>query len=258
MGEDDLGFQDKQYAFAAHIRDPEHTIAPAEIEDRRMAIYRKLFFNNLSNLLSTFFPVIKIVLSKQQWHAAIRGFMKIHRAKTPYFLQLPEEFLAFLQNEYRELDEDFPFITELAHYEYADLALRVSPNQNDLNGVDADGDLLANMPVKSELAWAFAYHYPVHKIAADFIPTEKLQQPAYLAVYRRDDDVVRFMELNAVTAALLDAIENNDNALSGEFLLRKLAKEINYPNVDALLKHGADALTDMLQLQILVGTRRTG
>lgn len=258
MGEDDLGFQDKQYAFAAHIRDPEHTIAPAEIEDRRMAIYRKLFFNNLSNLLSTFFPVIKIVLPKKQWHAAIRGFMKVHRAKTPYFLQLPEEFLAFLQNEYRELDEDFPFITELAHYEYADLALRVSPNQNDLSGVDADGDLLANMPVKSELAWAFAYHYPVHEIAADFIPTEKLQQPAYLAVYRRDDDVVRFMELNAVTAALLDAIENNDNALSGEFLLRKLAKEINYPNVDALLKHGADALTEMLQLQILVGTRRTG
>lgn len=255
MDEDDRSFQDKQYAFAAHIRDPENTIAPVEIEDRRMAIYRKLFFNNLSNLLSTFFPVIKTVLSKQQWQATIRGFMKVHRAKTPYFLQLPEEFLAFLQGEYRELDDDFPFISELAHYEYADLALRISTNENDLSGVDADGDLLSNCPIKSELAWAFAYHYPVHRITADFIPTEALQRPVYLAVYRRDDDIVRFLELNAVTAALLDAIENNDSALSGEDLLRKLAKEINYPDVDALIKHGADALKEMRQLQILVGTR---
>ncbi len=258
MDEDDRSFQDKQYAFAAHIRDPENTIAPADIEDRRMAIYRKLFFNNLSSLLGTFFPVIKKLLSKQQWRAAIRGFMKVHRAKTPYFLQLPEEFLAFLQNEYRELDESFPFITELAHYEYADLALRVSPNENDLSDVEADGDLLGQCPVKSELAWAFAYHYPVHRIAEDFIPTEALQQPAYLAVYRRDDDIVRFLELNAVTAALLDAIENNDNGLSGEDLLRKLATDMNYPDADALVKHGADALREMKQLQILVGTRQTG
>ena len=114
---------------------------------------------------------------------------------------------------------------------------------------------MSNCPIKSELAWAFAYHYPVHRITADFIPTEALQRPVYLAVYRRDDDIVRFLELNAVTAALLDAIENNDSALSGEDLLRKLAKEINYPDVDALIKHGADALKEMRQLQILVGTR---
>ena len=48
---DDRDFQDKQYAFAAHIRDPDNTIEPEGIEDRRMAIYRTLFFNNLYNLL---------------------------------------------------------------------------------------------------------------------------------------------------------------------------------------------------------------
>ena len=60
-------FQDKQYAFAAHIRDPDHTVAPAGIEDRRMAIYRKLFFNNLYNLLGTFFPVIRDIHSDPHW-----------------------------------------------------------------------------------------------------------------------------------------------------------------------------------------------
>tara|TARA_R110002096_G_scaffold65006_4_gene158313 strand:+ start:39121 stop:39894 length:774 start_codon:yes stop_codon:yes gene_type:complete len=252
--DDDRTFQEKQYAFAAHIRDPEHTIAPEGIEDRRMAVYRELFFNNLSSLLSKFFPVLRKILSKQEWRATIRQFMVVHRAKTPYFPQLPEEFLAFLQNEYRALDERYPFICELAHYEYAELALRVSPEENSDDGVDASGDLLQDVPVKSILSWTFAYHYPVHRISADFQPVEKPEQPTYLAIYRRDDDKVRFLELNAVTAGLLNAIENNDDKRSGETMLRDLGAQIGYPDIDALVQHGADALQEMRQLQILIGT----
>ena len=252
------GFQDKQYAFAAHIRDPANTVAPPGIEDRRMAIYRGLFFNNLYNLLGTFFPVLRKISSDEQWRHQIREFMKIHRAKTPYFLELPEEFLAFLQNEYRPLDDDYPFLTELAHYEYVELALRVSPNENDLEDIDPNGDLLTGVPVKSVLTWAFAYHFPVHRISKDFLPTEATEQPSYLAIYRGSDDKVRFLELNPVTAALLDAIENNQTAMSGEKLLRELATRINYPDVDALVSHGLGALLEMRQLEILTGTRPAG
>lgn len=252
---EDRGFQDKQYAFAAHIRDPENTLAPPGIEDRRMAIYRRLFFNNLYNLLGTFFPVLRKISSDEQWHHVIREFMKVHRAKTPYFLQLPEEFLDFLQSEYHFLDDDYPFLTELAHYEYAELALRVSTDENDMTGVDPAGDLLTDVPVKSTLAWAFAYHYPVHRISESYLPTEPSEQPAYLAIYRGSNDKVSFLELNAVTAALLDAVENNSGDLRGEALLRELAPKIHYPDVSALIKHGADALEEMRQLEILTGTR---
>ena len=248
-------FQDKQYTFAAHIRDPDNMVAPAGVEDRRMAIYRDLFFNNLFNLLGTFFPVLRKIHSKKQWRHFIREFMKVHRAKTPYFLEVPEEFLAFLQNEYQLQDDDFPFLTELAHYEYADLALRVSTDENDHDGVDPNGDLLTAIPVKSSLAWAFAYHFPVHRISTDFLPKEPTEQPAYLAVYRRSNDKVSFLELNPVSAALLEAVENNEASLTGEALLRELAVKIHYPDVDALIKHGADALEEMRQLEILIGTR---
>jgi len=251
-------FQNKQYAFAAHIRDPANVGAPAGIEDRRMAIYRDLFFNNLHSLLGTFFPVLRKICSDEQWQRAIREFMKVHRARTPYFLELPEEFLAFLQDEYRNLDDEFPFLTELAHYEYAELALRVSTDENNLTGIDPDGDMLAATPVKSVLAWVFAYHYPVHRISTDFVPTEPGEQPSYLAIYRRSDDKVRFLELNPVSAALLDAVENNEANLNGEALLGMLAKKIQYPDIDALIKHGVDALEEMRQLEILTGTRPAG
>jgi len=254
---EDRSFQDKQYAFAAHIRDPENTIAPPGIEDRRMAIYRGLFFNNLYNLLGTFFPVLRKISSDEQWHHLIREFMKVHRAKTPYFLQLPEEFLEFLQSEYQALDDDYAFLTELAHYEYVELALRVSTDENDLANVDPAGDLLRGVPAKSVLAWAFAYHYPVHRVSKTYLPADAPEQPTYLAVYRGSDDKVRFLELNSVTAALLDAIENNEAALNGESLLRELAARIQYPDVDALIAHGADALLEMRQLEILIGTHRT-
>jgi hypothetical protein len=253
----DKSFRDKQYAFAAHIRDPANSPAPEGIEERRMAVYRSLFFNNLFSLLGTFFPVLRKIHTKAQWQRFIRGFMRHHQAETPYFLQLPEEFLAYLQTEYEPTDDDFPFLTELAHYEYAELALSVSEEENDLSDIDPDGDLLAGIPVKSVLAWSFAYRFPVHRISPDFLPQDPEAKPVYLAVYRDREDDVGFLELNAVTAALLEAIENNEAGLTGEALLRGLAGRINYPDADALVSHGATALHEMRQLDILTGARST-
>lgn len=252
---DSRTFKEKQYDFAAHIRDPENVAAPEGIESRRMAIYRNLFFNNLYSLLGTFFPVLRKIHSDQQWRRFIRGFMRHHKAKTPYFLQLPQEFLAYLQNEFEAADDDFPFLIELAHYEYAELELSVSEEENDLQGIDPNGDLLAGVPVKSALSWSFAYRYAVHRISPNFLPEEPETQPVYLALYRGTDDSVGFLELNAVTAALLDAIEFNTENKTGEALLRALATKINYPDADALVAHGADALREMRQLEILTGTR---
>jgi len=249
-------FQRKQMEFAAHIRDPEHVPAPAGIEDRRMAIYRELFFNNLRNLLAGTFPVLKKLHSDEKWNKFIRQFMQTHRAETPYFLELPQEFLDFLQNEYAAEEDDFPFLVEMAHYEYAELALSISTDSDDAAGIDPDGDLLNNIPVKSVLTWVYAYSYPVHRISTEFLPEAPDEQPVYLAVYRRADDKVRFLELNPVTAGLLNAISENPTGKIGEQLLRDLAITIDYPDVDALVKHGAAALTEMRQLEILTGTRR--
>jgi hypothetical protein len=251
-------FQQQQYAFAAHIRDPQNTPAPEGVEERRMAIYRELFFNNLKSLLSSMFPVLKKLHSDEHWNHLVRSFMQRHQAKTPYFLELPAEFLEFLQNEYEPGPDDFPFLVELAHYEYIEIALSISEDVNDPEGVDAHGDLLSGVPVKSVLAWVYAYRYPVHQISAEFLPDSPAEQPVYLAVYRSSDDKVRFLELNAVTAGLLNAIQDNESGLTGEALLYKLAADINYPDVDGFVAHGLAAMQEMLSLDILTGTRGAG
>ena len=249
-------FQRKQYEFAAHIRDPDNNPAPGHIEDRRMAIYRELFFNNLLKLLSSTFPVLKKLHSNEKWRSLVREFMVAHHAQTPYFLEIPKEFLAFLEHGYQPAEDDYPFLLELAHYEWAELALTVSEESNQDLAVDADGDLLEGVPQKSRLAWSFAYRFPVHRISASFKPEQPGEQPTFLVIFRKDDGDLGFMELNPVTARLLELVADNTNKTGRELLLA-LGDEISYPDVDALVNHGAAALEEMKEAEIILGVARS-
>lgn len=249
-------FQRRQLEFAAHIRDPAGAPVPEGIDERRMGVYRGLFFNNLRSLLGTMYPVLKKIHDAERWNSLIREFMKRHRAKTPYFLELPSEFLEFLQTGHGLQDDDFPFLVELAHYEYAELALSIAEADNDYADVDPDGDLFAGIPVKSGLAWTFCYRYPVHRISPEFLPSEPAPAPLHLAIYRRTDDSIGFLELNAVSAGLLAAIEDNDAGKSGETLLRSLATAIAYPDIEAFVNHGKVSLQQLREREILIGSRR--
>lgn len=247
-------FQEKQYAFARHIRDPENNPAPAGADDRRMAVYRELFFNNLRSLLSQTFPVLKKLHEIDKWNSLIRQFMVRHEAQTPYFLRIPEEFLNFLQNEYDLQADDFPFLTELAHYEWVELALSVSEEVNVTSDIVPEGNLLDGVPVKSKLAWSFAYQYPVHRISADFLPEAPSGQPTFLTICRKANDDMDFMELNPVTARLLEMIDDNEFE-TGRQLLKKLATEIQYPDTEKLIEHGLDAMERMRKTEILLGVK---
>lgn len=249
-------FQRKQYAFAAHIRDPGHNPAPENVEDRRMAIYRDLFFNNLLNLLGSTFPVFKKLTGPKRWREIVREFMVSHRAETPYFLEVPREFVNFLQQEFEPAADDLPFLAELAHYEWAELALSVSEESNDDLAVDADGDLITGVPVKSRLAWLLAYRFPVHRISESFQPREAADTATFLVIYRRRDDELGFKELNPVTARLLEMISDNDTA-RGRDLVESLAGEIQYENPAALVEHAKSVLEEMRADEIILGTRRS-
>ena len=252
---DSDGFMRKQLAFAAHIRDPDNVPVPDGIEDRRMAIYRKLFFNNLNKLLSTTFPVVKKILGDERWRGLIREFMRRHRARTPYFLELPAEFVDFLAAA-SELPDDLPFLRELAHYEYVELALSVSPEVEDPAATDAGGDLVEGIPVRSALCRVYAYDYPVHRISPDYRPAEPLPEPVHIAVFRDDRDKVRFAELNPLMARLLEAAAENPERLTGKEILQQIAAQIGYADTEAFLAHGREAFAALRANGMLVGTRK--
>jgi uncharacterized protein len=95
------GFHALQHAFTAHLRDPDHVPAPKGLEDRRVGIYRELIFNNVESLLAGYFPVLHRLLPTSHWKGLVRDFFVRHRARTPLFMELAQEFLDFIQSRAR-------------------------------------------------------------------------------------------------------------------------------------------------------------
>ena len=174
-------------SFAAHLRDPERNTAPDGIEDRRMEVYRGLFFRNIRNFLSGNFPVLRKLHSDEAWDALTRDFYQRHRSSTPLFPEIPREFLKYLQDERESRPDDPPFMLELAHYEWVELALSLDEAKLEEVLADANGDLLTGIPVLSPLAWPLSYRFPVHAIRPDFRPAEPPDHATHLMVYRNRD-----------------------------------------------------------------------
>lgn len=248
-------FQKLQYAFAAHIRDPEHQPTPADVEDRRMAVYRELLFNNVSSTLASTFPVLTKILGDSRWQTLVRDFFKRHQSQTPLFAELPEEFLAYLQTEYTAEPGDPPFLTELAHYEWVELAVDIQAEELDWDAIDSQGDLLKGRPVLSPLAWPLAYAWPVHTLSPDNQPAEPPAQPTFLVVYRDSDDRVQFMEINAVTARLLELLNEAAESDTGRALLERVAADADQPS-ETFVEAGRNALEKLRSKGIVLGTSR--
>ena len=243
----------QQVAFAAHIRDPELHPAPNDIEDRRMAIYRELFFNNINAFLSGYFPIAKSIVGDDQWSVLIRGFYRDHTSHTPLFTELASEFLNYLANERVAPIDEPRFITELAHYEWVEGALNLAADPQ-YDEKLLDGDLLKQAPQVSPLAWLLSYHWPVHEISAAQQPTEELDMPIHFLVYRNAADKVVFNRLNPMSARLLQLICEPGNTTAGAEALKMLALEMRHPDQDKIISAGSTMLEEWRAKNIILGT----
>ncbi len=264
-------FQQLQYALSAHIRDPQRAAAPAGIEDRRLQIYRELFYNNVEGCLASAFPVLRRLSSDALWHARVRDFYARHISHAPQFHRVPEEFLQYLEHEHQPTADDPPFLRELAHYEWVELELSISPLElaPELGGVNAgasspasvwqvdpNGDCLVQAPFLSPLAWTLAYEFPVHRIGPEFQPQVAGEQPTYLIVNRDRQDRVRFLEINPVTARLMELMEAEPQA-TGHVLLLRIAAELQHPQPQQIVEQGATIFRQLRERDIVLGTRRS-
>ncbi|MFT7414722.1 MAG: hypothetical protein ACI9FO_001383 [Methylophagaceae bacterium] len=242
-------FIDTQYQFAAFLRDPDNQPIPENIEPRRMAIYRELFYNNIEGFVANGFPVLRQIFSDEAWHSMCRDFMIKHRCKTPLFHEIAREFMAYLENE-RDNANDPIFIQELAHYEWVELALTV------LDDVEAkpirlnsNQDNLDTYFKTSSLAWPLVYNYPVHQIGPDFQPHEASKNPIHLLVYRDTQDNITFLELNPVSARLINLL---NEGLTGHMAAKQIASELQHPNPQVVINGARALIDDWLQRGIVI------
>ncbi len=191
-----VSFKDKQVEFSTYIRDPKNNPAPSDVKIQRMEMYRTLIFNNVEGFISSNFPVLRRIYEDHPWEAMVQDFFSLHSSKTPYFSEIAEEFLHYLQYERESHPEDPPFLLELAHYEWVEMAASIAPEhlpKHNLDQEEANEDSSLKL---SPLAWPLVYQYPVHKLSPEFQPTTPPEQPTFLLVFRDRDDEVRFLEIS--------------------------------------------------------------
>jgi len=260
-----------QRAFTDHLRDPDRHPPPPGLDDRRLAVYRDAVYGNMDEFMGDNFPRLKGCLGPAAWGRLLRDYLAQHRARTPLFPKLAEEFLHYLAAERQEAT-DPPFAHELAHYDWLESEVNIDPTEVDLAGVDRDGDPVAGVPVVNPVHRLVVFQFPVQRIGPEHQPLAAPPDPTYLLVFRDLENQEGFIELNAVTARLFELARANSEGLghagdlpgalpgdragrrSGRELLLAVAAELRHPKPEVVVAGGVEILARWRARDCLLGT----
>lgn len=244
-------FQRYQLAFTARLRDAKNAPPLTGVPHERMAVYEEIVFNNLFESVSACFPIASKIIGKRKWLKLNQAFMRDYSAHSPLFRKIPEQFLQYLNKPTAELQQLIPdYFNSLCHYEWVELLVSGIEEANPQD-MQPNGDLATDIPVFSATMQLLNYDYAVHKIT----PRKKPQHKAstQLLVYRNAHDVVKFIELNAVTYKLISLLLNE--AITGRQALSLLAKELQHPQPESIIEFGLSILEDLRSQGVIIGTR---
>lgn len=242
-----------QSALGRHVRDPRRAPRPEGVPARRAAIYGELVFGNLQGLLSPCFPVTRAVLGPR-WPRLVRQFCREGRCETPLFREVPGEFVQWLLTTPRTDIPAPPWLRELVHHEWSELAVETAPSEDGalrwVSGQDTS-ERWHEAPLRMNPAsMNLHYRWPVHRIGPGYRPRKP--RDTFMLVHRDRHEAVRFTQLDAVSSRLLQL------AATGELTAREacaaVAAELGSPGATALIDQGLALLRDWRRQDVLLDT----
>lgn len=239
-------FRQLQRALTRAIREQGPYRAPCgnTIEERRLRVYRELFFNNFSQFFASGYPVCRAVLDDATWDRLISDFLRFHGAHTPLFHFLGQELLDFLHSDAFDAAAFPPWLADLADWEWREVEVSVAdaqwpPLRTDTVSLDTPLAL-------SPLARVCHYEWPVHALSPETPDVEA--SPTWLLIWRDREDAIHFARVAPMMGALL-------SALDGETSLREHLMQLGDAcgmETDALFALAQPFLEDLLQREALL------
>ncbi len=235
---------------AAHLRAPALNPPPIAINSKRLQVYVDLLFNNVDDVLSRAFPVTHSLLTANQWQTLIRQFYSEHACQTPYFREMAGEFIQWLSEHFTAtgLNSAYPFLLELMHYEWVEIPLLMDQTEFDWESFNTEGDWLEAVWVFNPVMLLQSYQYPVHTISAKNLPTEP--HPTHLLLVRNRQHKIDFLELNAVTAHLVELLMHKNTTKAA---IAEISQKIHYIDHVQLLQFGLQLLAQFRSQDIVLG-----
>lgn len=236
--------QQFQHNYGRYLRDPKSHPRPNGIPKRRSQVYEELLFNNVCSFIDKCFPVAKSMVPEKKWRRLCRIFYRDWRCDDPIFSTIPFEFVQFINQS--EITLPLPaWFAELLHYEWTELEVDMDPA---CENPFSYGDYAPSVIAVNGTLRVLNYQWPVHKICPNYRP-RKPQQFCSL-VFRNLHLQVKFIEVNPMTAYLVQAIQNanGDNKIA---LLNALATQLKWPVAAEFIDFGCKIIQDLSQQEAL-------
>lgn len=228
-------FRRIQQALAEGVRAPAPGGLPVPCPPDRLALYRRLVFNNLAGFLENAFPRVRHALEQERWESLLRRFLAEHACRAPCFHDIPGEFLQWLPESAADW-QDLPWLAELAHFEWAQLAADIADGEYP---AVRRADWTEGIPVVSPFAWLLAYRWTVHRQG------DMAYEPTVLLISRSLRHDVELLLLSPAGAALASRLLDNPDGMHGARILQALAHEL-----------GRDAADLRVEVEPLIGRLR--
>jgi hypothetical protein len=242
-----------QRAFTQHLRDPDRVASPANLAPERVAVYSNAVIRNAETFIGENFPRLKSILADPVWSSMVRDYFSRHPSTTPLFVELPGEFLRYL-DELRDDPDDPPFLYELAHFEFLETQVSADEQRIDERGLEPHGDVIVGVPVVNPTLRLVRYTFPVHRIDASNQPATEPDVPTFIAGFRDRGNHYAFIDLNSASARAVELLLL-DEGLSGDEVMRAIAAELQHPDPDAVVAGGREILERLAARDAILGTR---
>jgi len=216
----------------------------------RILLYRRLVHNRLRRATREFIPRTVARLGKARFRMDFARFVEDHAIATPYLRVVPETFVAWVVEPWRNDPAVPAYLIDLAHHELLSETVK-----HDWRG----GEPPTGLPLALEYPLRFDgaarllhYAYPVHRLPLDIDDrTEPVADPIALLVYRDRTDDVRYLELDPFAAATVQALMVEHLPVAQG--LRRACESLDTPLDDERLATAAQLLADLADRGVMLG-----
>jgi hypothetical protein len=244
------GFFKLQRAFTDHLRNPAQ-VAPPPLPEGRLAVYRDAVFLNIERFMRDNFPRLAAVLPAATWQGLMRDYIVRHAARTPLFVELLSEFLAYLADERRDSSDPL-WLRELAHFDWLENALATDLREMENGAATLAPPCMTHALAVNPVHQLVRYVFPVHALNVEYLPSEPPSKPTLLLAFRAPSDEFAVLDLNDAATELFLAIREG---LAPNEALNAIAEAIGHRSPAQLMAFGEQMIRRWYELGLVLGVR---
>jgi uncharacterized protein len=216
---------------------------------KRLLAYHEMVHGRLFKAIRTFIGGAADRLGHDRLRADVDAWIADPGPKTPYFLEIPAEFLGWAQPRWEADSSLAPWVAELAAHQVLIRTIRNDPREIGEptgKGLDLDAPVACNGTVR-----VVRYRWAVHRLPKRLGPEqEPAHEPAIVIAYRGPDHQPSFVDIKPRSAHMLEQL------LAGASLRAALfgaCEAMGETLDDAILSVTAVTLADLFERHVLLG-----